>query len=68
MTLHTFFDGLIDFMGSVVNMGTLAYSWLFSDLYIGNWNVGKPVVLIGTSLFFVIIAFWIKNKVMGDLG
>ena len=60
------YDFLIDILSKVVEVGNYAFTWLTSDITIGTYTF-KPIY-ISVPILFVLIAFWLKNKVMGDLG
>ena len=60
------YDFLIDILTKVVEVGNYAYTWLTNDITIGTYTF-KPIY-ISVPVLFVLIAFWLKNKVMGDLG
>lgn len=62
------FDIYAIFLEQVAIMGQNALNWLLSDIYIGSYYIGKPIYFIGGSLFFIMIIFWLKNKIFGDLG
>ncbi len=62
------FDIYAIFLEQVARMGQNALNWLLSDIYIGSYYVGRPIYFIGGSLFFIMIIFWLKNKIFGGLG
>ncbi len=61
------FDIFIIFMEQIAIMGQNALNWLLNDIYIGAYYIGKPIYFIGGSLFFIMIIFWLKNKIFGGL-
>lgn len=60
------YDFLIDILAKVVEVGNYAFTWLTSDIHIGTYTF-KPIY-ISVPILFALIALWLKNKVMGDLG
>lgn len=62
------FDIYAIFLEQVAIMGQNALNWLLGDIYIGAYYIGKPIYFIGGSLFFIMLVFWLKNKIFGDLG
>lgn len=60
------YDFLIEVLTKVVEVGNYAFTWLTSDITIGTYTF-KPIY-ISVPILFVLISFWLKNKIMGDLG
>lgn len=60
------YDFLIDILAKVVEVGNYAFTWLTTDINIGPYAF-KPIY-ISVPVLFALIALWLKNKVMGDLG
>lgn len=60
------YDFLIDILTKVVEVGNYAFTWLTTDINIGTFTF-KPIY-ISVPILFALIALWLKNKVMGDLG
>ena len=60
------YDFLIEVLKKVVEVGQYAFTWLTSDISIGTYTF-KPIY-ISVPILFILIVFWLKNKVMGDLG
>ena len=60
------YDFLVEVLKKVVEVGQYAYTWLTSDIHIGTYTF-KPIY-ISVAVLFVLLGFWLKNKIMGDLG
>ena len=60
------YDFFIDILSKVVEVGNYAFTWLTTDISIGTYTF-KPIY-ISVPILFALIALWLKNKVMGDLG
>ena len=60
------YDFLIEVLKKVVEVGQYSYTWLTSDISIGTYTF-KPIY-ISVALLFVLLGFWLKNKIMGDIG
>ena len=66
MNWGSVYDFLIEVLEKVVEVGQYAYTWLTSDISIGT-HTFKPLY-ISVALLFVLLGFWLKNKIMGDIG
>ena len=66
MNWGSVYDFLIEVLKKVVEVGQYSYTWLTSDIYIGTYTF-KPIY-ISVALLFVLLGFWLKNKIMGDIG
>lgn len=66
MNWGSVYDFLVDILEKVVEVGQYAYTWLTSDISIGTYTF-KPLY-ISVALLFVLLGFWLKNKIMGDIG
>ena len=60
------YDFLIDILTKVIDVGNYSFTWLTTDITIGTYTF-KPIY-ISVPVLFVLLAFWLKNKIMGDLG
>lgn len=60
------YDFLMEVLKKVCEVGQYAYTWLTSDISIGTYTF-KPLY-ISVALLFVLLGFWLKNKIMGDIG
>lgn len=60
------YDFLMEVLQKVCEVGQYAYTWLTSDISIGA-HTFKPLY-ISVALLFVLLGFWLKNKIMGDIG
>jgi hypothetical protein len=60
------YDFLVTLLGKIAEVGQYAYTWLTSDISIGTYTF-KPLY-ISVALLFVLLGFWLKNKIMGDIG
>lgn len=60
------YDFLMEVLKKVCEVGLYAYTWLTSDISIGT-HTFKPLY-ISVALLFVLLGFWLKNKIMGDIG
>ena len=60
------YDFLIDILTKIVEVGNYAFTWLTTDINIGTYTF-KPIY-ISVPILFTLLVFWLKNKVMGDLG
>lgn len=59
-------DFLIELLNKVVDFGNAVFDWFTADITIGTWTF-KPLY-IGIPVIFALLALWLKNKIMGDLG
>lgn len=66
MNWENVYDFLMEVLKKVCEVGQYAYTWLTSDISIGT-HTFKPLY-ISVALLFVLLGFWLKNKIMGDLG
>lgn len=66
MNWASVYDFLICILEKIVEVGQHSYTWLMSDITIGTYTF-KPLY-ISVSILFVLIVFWLKNKIMGDIG
>lgn len=60
------YDFLIEILEKVVEVGQHSYEWLTSDIHIGTFTF-KPIY-ISVGVLFALLALWLKNKIMGDIG
>jgi hypothetical protein len=59
----------VDFLSKVTEGGNAVGDWLFTDLNLpGLGDIGKPIFWIGSGLFITAVIFWLKNKIVGDVG
>ena len=66
MNWGSVYDFLVCILEKIVEVGRYAYTWLTSDISIGT-HTFKPLY-ISVPVLFVLLVFWLKNKIMGDLG
>ena len=66
MNWGSVYDFLIDILTKIVEVGNYAFTWLTTDINIGTYTF-KPIY-ISVPILFTLLVFWLKNKVMGDLG
>ena len=66
MNWGNIYDFLVEILNKIVEVGQYAYKWLTSDISIGT-HTFKPLY-ISVALLFVLLGFWLKNKIMGDIG
>ena len=66
MNWGSVYDFLVGILEKIVEVGQYSYTWLTSDISIGT-HTFKPLY-ISVALLFVLLGFWLKNKIMGDLG
>lgn len=60
------YDFLVGILEKIVEVGRYAYTWLTSDISVGT-HTFKPLY-ISVAVLFTLLGFWLKNKIMGDLG
>lgn len=60
------FDFLSDLLSKIVEVGEYSYQWLTNDIHIGTYTF-KPIY-ISVAVLFALLALWLKNKIMGDIG
>jgi hypothetical protein len=58
----------IQFITNVLTFSRNMWNWLFTDLWIGTYNVGNPFTMITGTLIGLMFALWLKNKIIGDIG
>lgn len=66
MDWESVYDFLVEVLKKIVDVGQYSYTWLASDISIGTYTF-KPIY-ISAAVLFVLVGFWLKNKIMGDLG
>ena len=66
MSWGSVYDFLVEILEKIAEVGQYAYTWLTSDISIGTHSF-KPLY-ISVALLFVLLGFWLKNKILGDLG
>ena len=66
MNWGSVYDFLVEVLEKIVEVGRYSYTWLTSDISIGTYTF-KPIY-ISVAVLFVLIVFWLKNKIMGDIG
>lgn len=66
MNWESVYDFLVGILEKIVEVGLYAYNWLTSDISIGTLTF-KPIY-ISVAVLFTLLGFWLKNKIMGDLG
>lgn len=64
MKLQEMFWWIIQLGQTIGSGATTAWTWLTSDLQLGSWDIGKPILWIGGSTFFVIIVIVIVKGVI----